>query len=236
MYMYGGVTVTENAIVTNQFTDTSGITTYTYVNTNGNYNAYGGIGLSKKFTKADFYLNYGIRYNSSKYSNFVNGVKNETNNYSPSANIGFNKGKEKKYDFNYWASVGYNISTSSINKAAETKYWTTEHNIDLTVYLPAKFEINNNVEANFRQKTAIFTTNNNVVLWNAYLGRKFFKNDKGLLKFSVYDLLNQNKGYQRQLTTNVITERNYNTIKRYFMLSFVWNFSKTAAGMPAPAQ
>ncbi len=236
IYMYGGVTVTENAIVTNQFTDTSGITTYTYVNTNGNYNAYGGIGLSKKFTKANFYLNYGLRYNSSKYSNFVNGVKNETNNYSPSVNVGFNKGKEKKYDFNYWVDVGYNISTSSINKAAETKYWTTNHNLDLTVYLPGKFEINNNVDASFRQKTTIFTTNNNVVLWNAYLGRKFFKNDKGLLKFSVYDLLNQNKGYQRQLTTNVITERNYNTIKRYFMLSFVWNFSKTAAGMPAPAQ
>src|SRR5699024_2768694 len=108
----------------------------------------------------------------------------------------------------------------------KTKYWTQDHNIDITVYLPAKFEVNSHVEGNFRQKTVVFNTNNNVVVWNAYIGRKFLKNDKGLLKFSVYDLLNQNKGYDRQLQTNVITERNYNTLNRYFMLSFVWNFSK----------
>jgi outer membrane beta-barrel protein len=235
-YLYSGISITSNAIVTNQFTDTSGITTYTYVNTNGNYNAYGGLGLSKKFTKADFYLNYGLRYNSSKYTNFVNGQKNETNNYNPSFNISLNKGKEKKYDINYWAEIGYNISTSSINTALKTKYWTQDHNLDLTVYLPAKFEVNSHVEANFRQKTVVFNTNNNVVVWNAYIGRKLLKNDKGLLKFAVYDLLNQNKGYDRQLQTNVITQRNYNTLNRYFMLSFVWNFSKTAAGMPAPGQ
>ena len=235
-YIYAGGSITSNAIVTNQFTDASGITTYTYVNTNGNYNAYGGLSFFKKFAKGDFNLNYGFRYSSGRYTNLVNGQKNETNNYNPSFNIGFNKGKDKKYDMNYWADIGYNISTSSINTALQTKYWNQNHNFDVTIYLPAKFEVNNHVEANFRQKTVVFNTNNDVVLWNAYVGRKFLKADKGILKFSVYDLLNQNKGYDRQLNTNVISERNYNTLKRYFMLSFVWNFSKTAAGMPVPNQ
>ena len=235
-YIYAGGSITSNAIVTNQFTDTSGITTYTYVNTNGNYNAYGGLSFFRKFAKGDFNLNYGFRYSSGQYTNLVNGQKNETNNYNPSFNIGFNKGKDKKYDINYWADIGYNISTSSINTALQTKYWNQNHNFDVTIYLPAKFEVNNHVEASFRQKTVVFNTNNDVVLWNAYVGRKFLKADKGILKFSVYDLLNQNKGYDRQLSTNVISERNYNTLKRYFMLSFVWNFSKSAAGMPAPNQ
>ena len=92
------------------------------------------------------------------------------------------------------------------------------------------------MHAELRQKTEIFNTNNNVVVWNGYIGRKFLKNDKGLLKFYVYDLLNQNKGYDRTINTNVITEKNYNTINRYFLLSFVWNFSKSAAGLPAPGQ
>jgi hypothetical protein len=72
-----------------------------------------------------------------------------------------------------------------------------------------------------------------VFLWNGYIGRKFLKNDKGLLKFYAYDILNQNKGYDRQVNTNVISERNYETLTRYFLLSFVWNFSKTPAGAPA---
>ena len=235
-YLYGGLSITSNAIVTNQVTNTNGITTYSYVNTDGNYNIYSGLSFFRKFTKANFNLNYGLRYSASRYSNFVNGEKNQTDNYNPSLNIGFNKGKEKKYDINYWADIGYNISKSSINTDLQTKYWTQSHHLEATVYLPKKVEINSEVNADLRQKTAIFNTNNNVVVWNAYLGRKFLKNDKGLLKFSVHDLLNQNKGYDRQLNTNVITERNYNTINRYFMLSFVWNFSKTAAGMPAPQQ
>ena len=235
-YLYGGLNITSNAIVTNQSTDKNGITTYSYVNANGNYNLYSGLSFFKKFNKANFNLNYGLRYNGSRYSNFVNGQKNQTDSYNPSLNVGFNKGKEKKYDINYWADINYNISKSSINTGLQTKYWSQSHHFEATVYLPKKFEINSEVNADFRQKTVIFNTNNNQVVWNGYIGRKFLKNDKGLLKFSVYDLLNQNKGYDRQLNTNVITERNYNTINRYFMLSFVWNFSKTAAGMPVPQQ
>ncbi|MBS1747742.1 MAG: TonB-dependent receptor family protein [Bacteroidetes bacterium] len=235
-FLYSGINITSNAIVTNQYTDTNGITTYTYVNTNGNYNMYGGINFFRKFKKGNFNLNYGLNYNASKYSNFVNGKKNETNNYNPGFNIGFNKGKEKKYDINYNFDFGYNISKSSINTSLSTKYWTQDHRLDLTVYLPWKLEFNNSVDANLRQKTVVFNTNNNVILWNAYIGRKLFKNDKGLIKFSVYDLLDQNKGYDRQLNTNTITENNYNSINRYFMLSFIWNFSKTAAGMPNQGQ
>ncbi|MBV9962647.1 MAG: TonB-dependent receptor [Parafilimonas sp.] len=235
-FMYGNINVTENAIVTNQRTGTNGITTYTYVNTNGNYNAWAGLNYFKKFTKADFNLNWGIHYNGSRYTNFVNGEKNQTNNYSPGIELGFNKQKEKKYNINYWASINYNVSKSSINTELQTKYWSQSHNLDFTVYLPKKFEINNEVHADLRQKTAAFNTNNNVVVWNGYIGRRFLKNDKGLLKFYVYDLLNQNKGYDREINTNVITEKNYETINRYFMLSFVWNFSKSAAGLPAPKQ
>jgi hypothetical protein len=235
-FMYGNVTVTDNAIVTNQRTIPGGITTYTYVNTNGNYNAYAGLNYFKKFTKADFSLNWGLNFNGSRYSNFVNGEKNRTDNYAPGFELGFNKSKEKKFNINYWGRANYNISTSSINEELKTKYWTQSHNLDFTVYFLKKFELNNEVHAELRQKTDIFNTNNNVVVWNGYIGRKFLKNDKGLLKFYVYDLLNQNKGYDRTINTNVITEKNYNTINRYFLLSFVWNFSKSAAGLPAPGQ
>jgi hypothetical protein len=234
-FMYGNVSITNNAIVTNQTTDTSGITTYRYVNTDGNYNAYAGLNYWKKFQKLNFDLNWGLNFNASRYSNFVNGAKNQTDNYAPGIQLGFNKSKEKKYNINYWANFNYNISKSSINPELKTKYWTQEHNINLTVYFLKKFELSNEVQGYLKQKTALLT-GNNVILWNAYIGRKFLKNDKGLLKFYVYDLLNQNRGYDREINTNVITEKNYNKLSRYFMLSFVWNFTKTAAGTPAPQQ
>ena len=66
-------------------------------------------------------------------------------------------------------------------------------------------------------------------LWNGYIGRKLLKNDKALIKFSANDILNQNKGYNRNIGTSQIEEKNYQTLTRYFMLSFVWNFSKNPA-------
>ncbi|HYK43644.1 MAG TPA: outer membrane beta-barrel protein [Parafilimonas sp.] len=232
-YMYGNMTVTENAIVTNQVTDTNGITYFRYVNTNGNYNSWMGLNYFKKFAKLDADFNWGINFNASRYNNFVNGVKNKTDNYAPGVQFGFNKSKEKKYNVNYWANFNYNISKSSINQEQQTKYWTQSHNVDVTIYLPWKLEVNNQLQADLRQKTETFINNNNVFLWNGYIGRKFLKNDKGLLKLYAYDILDQNKGYDRQVNTNVVTERNYETLTQYFLLSFVWNFSKTAAGTPA---
>jgi hypothetical protein len=60
------------------------------------------------------------------------------------------------------------------------------------------------------------------------------KNDMGRIRFSAFDILNQNNSFQRNATTNIVTERNYNTFRRYFMLSFIWNFSNN--GMKAPGQ
>ena len=101
-----------------------------------------------------------------------------------------------------------------------------EHNIDINIQLPWKLEFNQNIEISLREKTAMYDKNTNVVLWNAYLGKKFLKDDKGMIKISVNDLLNQNIGYSRFVNNSTITENNYQTIARYFQLSFIWNFSK----------
>jgi hypothetical protein len=50
----------------------------------------------------------------------------------------------------------------------------------------------------------------------------------------VNDLLDQNNGFNRNVSSSFITQNTYSTIKRYFMFSVVWNFTK--AGIPAPRQ
>jgi hypothetical protein len=99
-----------------------------------------------------------------------------------------------------------------------------------TVQLPGKMELNSETTFNLRQKTPVFPTNNNVILWNGYLARKLLKNDKAQIRFRVNDILNQNKGFSRNIGSASVTETTYQTISRYFMLSFVWNFSNNAAG------
>ncbi|NJN78714.1 MAG: hypothetical protein HC803_10650 [Saprospiraceae bacterium] len=48
--------------------------------------------------------------------------------------------------------------------------------------------------------------NQNYFLWNMSLGRKFLKNDRGDLRFKIYDLLNQNTSISRNITPAYIED------------------------------
>lgn len=230
IYLYGNFTTTSNAIVQSTNIDQNGKTIYQYINTNGNYNSYFGSGYGMKVKKFDFRFNVGLNFNTSQYTNLVNNVNNVTKNYAPGINYSFSKSKEKKFDIWYYGNTNYNYSTSSVNSSVKTNYWTQYHNLNINIQLPGKFELNNELEVNLRQKTVVFDNNNNVFLWNAYIGRKLLKDDKGMIKFSGYDILNQNKGYSRNISSSVMTQSNYQTLTRYFLLSFVWNFSRNPTG------
>jgi hypothetical protein len=94
------------------------------------------------------------------------------------------------------------------------------------VQLPWKLSVRTDISWNLREQTDIFNRNNNVIRWNASLGRKFLKGDKLELRANVYDILNQNLGYTRDAQGAYITESRYNTIRRYGMLNLIWVFSK----------
>jgi len=63
-------------------------------------------------------------------------------------------------------------------------------------------------------------------LINASLSKTFLKEDNLKLSLSGNDLLNQNVGFSRDINGNFITQSSYTTIKRYFMISLIWDFSK----------
>ncbi|HEY9258187.1 outer membrane beta-barrel protein, partial [Chitinophaga sp.] len=100
------------------------------------------------------------------------------------------------------------------------------------LFLPLKFTLHADMNCMIRQKTPVFTSNNNVAIVNAFLAKKFGKKDLVQLNFSMNDILNQNIGFDRSVSTNRITQSTYSTIGRYGLLSFIWNFNKLGAAAP----
>jgi len=145
-----------------------------------------------------------------------------------------NKDKEKKYSIGLSASATYTNSTSSVQKDVKTQYWSFDVNPNFDIYLPLKFQIHSDCNFSIRQKTDVFDNNTNVILWNAWVGKKFLKKDPLLIKVSANDLLNQNIGFNRTVNSNYISQNTYSTIRRFFLLSAVWNFNK--AGIKVPGQ
>ena len=219
---------TNNAFATKDFVDSLGRRVSQSINVDGNHNLSGYLDYGFKLFGANMGLNTNI--NSSKYVNVVNNKENITNsnNYSFGTYIG--KQVEKLYDNSISANATYTTSTSSIQKNAGTHYWTYNIRPDIDIFFPGKLQLHSDCNFIFRQKINEFDNNNNVIIWNAWIGKKLMKGDAMLIKASANDILNNNIGFNRTVNTNYITENTYSTIQRYFLLSVVWNFNKNGGG------
>lgn len=223
---------TANAISSRSFLDPAGKRTSQAINVNGNSNGriYSNIGF--KINPLDMRLGGGLTGGMNRYVNYVNDQYNVTRSSNVGVNLSASKGKEKKYQAYLDANADYNTSVSSVQDNLHTNYWTYNINPNVNIYLPLKIELHGDMNYMIRQKTPVFTTNNNAAILNASVAKKFGKKELIQLNFSMNDILNQNIGFDRSVQTNTITQTTRTTIGRYGMLSFIWNFNKLGAGAP----
>ncbi|HET6256127.1 MAG TPA: TonB-dependent receptor [Puia sp.] len=232
--IYGNIsyTFTSNAISSSLKVDSTGKQTTQSVNVTGNHSWNGWFGYGFKVKGPDLSLNFNGQLNQSNNVTIVNNFTNLTRSGSYTGGIGMWKSKEKKYEFYMNANVTYTTSKSTDDPGLVTKYFTYQINPGADIFLPWHLQIHGDAELNIRQKTPVFPTNNNVYLVNGWIGKKLLKNDQLMFKAAVNDLLNQNNGFNRNVSSSFITQNTYTTIKRYFLFSVVWNFTK--AGVPIP--
>jgi len=232
-----------NDISTNQTTNTlTGVNTTQFKNVDGDYSGYAYLGGGFKLKALD--MNVGLQANvatnhvtsgiTTITGPIISSATNVSNNNSYGIGPYFNYYKEGKYDFGFNPSVEYNVNTATISTFS-TKYWVFNASFNGSMQLPKKFEVGTTVDVMLRQKTIVFTSNNDVVKWNAFIGWKFAKKDQFEIRANVNDILNQNIGYSRTAQGAVITQNSYNTIRRYGMINLIWNFTHTPVGAPPPA-
>ncbi len=224
---------TLDAISTKQTITTQGTTT-TYVNVDGNYGGNFYMGGGFKLKKPAVYIGGSLSSSIYRTVSFINGETNISNNNNYSINPYFNFEKDDKYDFSYNPGFSYNDNKSSISKYS-SNYWTFDNEFSASYQITKKIEVASTINFSVRQKTAVFTGNNNVTLWNAHVSKKFLKKNQLELRLSARDILNQNKGYNRESQGGIITQNTYNTIRRYGMLNLIWNFTHTP-GAAAPKE
>ncbi|MFL9482737.1 outer membrane beta-barrel protein [Chitinophagaceae bacterium LWZ2-11] len=228
LFAFGSFGTTANAIENSTYTDSLGRTVSQFINTNGNYSYSGSLSWGYNFKKISSNLKLTYALTGSHSVNYVNFLKNTTVSNYQSVTFNFTTSKEKYYVMTT-AQFGYNHSVSSIRPDVKNDFLNMTYGVNGVVQLPFHFETSTDLNFYLRQKTPTFPTNNNVVLWNAYIAKKFLKNDKAQIRFTVNDILAQNRGFNRNTNGASVTESSYETIGRYCLLSFLWNFTKTTS-------
>jgi len=229
IWINGSFNPVHNAIVTSQEID-SGITRQHFVNAKGNYDYWFNASYNVKIKKIDLNVGAGINTNGGRYVNYVNGERSSTIRKSNGLELNMNKFKEEKFDLFIWNTFNYNTSESGTQKIS---YWSSSGNASLNVNITRKFLVGTDADLSFRQKTDAFTGDNNFVVWNANMSYKIFKKQNGVFRLEMNDILQQKRGYERTFNSNYVYERHYNTLGRYVLLSFTWNFTKNPGTPPA---
>ncbi len=229
IWLGGSYSFTTNPIVSDVTTDAStGKSTIRSANisakTPANFYLYADVGRKIKGIDLSVGLNLGLD-GSSSY-NYINSELNNTKNYSYQGGISLSKYVDKKYSFYGRFGPTYTISRASIGTLGNSDGWGLSGYLSGGVKLPAKFEINSDAQYEYKGTTQTFNETFTRLLWNASFAKKFFKSENLKLSLTVNDLLNQNVGFDRTAYNGNITQSSYTTIKRYFMFSVSWDFTK----------
>lgn len=230
LFAFASYTATQNAIV-NSDVISNGSRVSTPVNASGVYNINGNIDRGFRWKALNTRVGLGLFANYNHAVNFINGEKNNTGNFSIAPRLTANYTYKELLDINLEARISYNDADYSLQPVLNNKYWRQVYDLDITVTLARGLTIS--TDATYTAYTGRSTGyNTNVALWNAAISKQVFKNKKGEIKLSAFDLLQENIGIDRNGNANYIEDVQYKILQRYFTAGFNYNLQRPTKGGP----
>jgi hypothetical protein len=221
------VSTTGNKIVNSIDSLNRAVTISRPVNLDGAYNvsAFSSLGFPiKKLKGSNVNLTTIVNYN--RDISMIYKEKNLTHRLLLTQSFGFNYNK-KKFDMGVTGGLTYNNARYSLQENLNTEYFTQTYTADFSytfkkdIIASTDFDllINTGRSEGF---------NESIPMWNASLSKQFLKNKAAELKFTVLDILNQNKAITRTIGENYFEDNKTNVIRRYFLISFTYNLNRMA--------
>lgn len=217
---------TQNKIVSYDKINSLGVDSVLPVNVNGVYNMNASLsyGFPVHFLKGT--LDFSSNISTYHGKQFVNALDNTINTITVGPQVRLGMSPTDKLNLTLSSSFNYSKTTYSIPSARNSKYLTQNYDIDFDwqfakgfiVATDLNYRINNQYTTDFNSK---------VPLWNASISKQMLNFNRGELKFSVKDILNENIGINRNANQNYIEDSRVNSLRRFFMLSFTYNLTKT---------
>lgn len=234
LFLFFNMLATQNKIVNYDIVDLqTGIRRTKPVNVNDVYNLNGSISYSMpaRFLKGSVEVSSNIGYNKGKQ--FINTVGNTIKTLSLGPEIRLDMNPYDKLNLGIGASYNYNKAKYSLQSSLNNNYLSQEYNASADWQLPKNFFLSTEFTYTINsQRAAGF--NLKVPIWNASISKQFLKYNRGEIKLSSFDLLNRNTGVSRNASQNYIEDREVNTLRRFFLLSFTYSLSKSGLNNGGP--
>lgn len=228
VWLYSSVYRQKNMSINQQTIRSDGSQTVTVVNRDGRPGYNMNIGFNKRFRKMK---DWQIFFSSSVYG-YYNQNLNLLNNAEGWQNT-FNRGIyenifldwKEKMTLNIGA--GYSVSDTKYNYDDFRKVHAGNFNLNNSLIVRPLGQLTWETKQDFYYNTQIAPgLKKGVNVISTSVAMRMFKKDRGELKFTVYDLFNQNVSIYRTTGTNSINDVQNNTLNRYFLVTYSIKFNK----------
>ncbi|MCM1110179.1 MAG: outer membrane beta-barrel protein [Clostridium sp.] len=227
--LMGDFGLTQNAIVSmTTFDNTTGGQTTTYRNVNGVWNGriMNMVSMPFRDKRWQFSNNLFVMYN--RQIGFNNGLRNASQsvNFNESPSLAF---RPDNLEFELRPRYSLQYTANTLNTTGNNLVHSYGASFHAYYYTPIGLVIDTDVEFSGTSGYAA-GYDRNQWMWNASLSYQFLHDKSATLSLKVYDLLQQRSNISRNVTANYIDDTRYNSLTRYFMLSFSWRFNTFGKG------
>jgi hypothetical protein len=191
------------------------------VNVNGYYSIRNFLTYGSLVKAIKTNVNTSIGYSYVNTPGIVNGKNNTSKSNIYTANLNLSSNVSQYVDFNVSLSANYNKVKNTLQPSLNQNYTTYNSSAQINLLSKTGWFLQNDI--NNQTNTGLTNgLNQSIWLWNAGIGKKFLKDQKGELKLSVFDLLHQNQSIQRTVSETGITDAQNVVLTQYFMLTFTY--------------
>ncbi|MFD2919622.1 outer membrane beta-barrel protein [Terrimonas rubra] len=228
LYLNGNIS--EDAVIRQRTINENGVQVSSPVNTDGVWRGQMSASMRKQYKYGS---KWKISAGPSIYATYNQSLVLLNQNRSTTRNFMFNPGVnasinwDDKIELNPRYGPAWSKASYEDNIYPGLELWRHTAATDLIVRMPKKIVWETSLDYNYNPQVAA-GLQKNIYRWNAAVNFLFLKQDKGQLKLSVFDILNQNNTVYRNIAENFITDTEILSLRRYFLLTFTYNIRNFA--------
>ncbi|HZV68966.1 MAG TPA: outer membrane beta-barrel protein [Saprospiraceae bacterium] len=221
-FVSAGTGYTKNKIITSRTIDLQSVETSKPVNIDheSRMNLNASFGRPVKLIHSRFTLNANATLSSTQ--NLIDAELNDLNKWTRTGGLTISNLNSEVLEYNFGGSWTFTDSYYKTNDALNQNTLLHNYFINVTLTVWKKWKLEGSYDYNLYTSSS-FAENQSLPLMKASISRFILPKDRGQIKLSIFDVLDENRGLSRNSDINYIEEIRTNSIGRYVMLSFVYS-------------
>ena len=151
-------------------------------------------------------------------------LKNQTNNLTLGENISLNY-RQEYWDIRINGNINYTHQENKYMDVNSPNTFNFSYGVESNGNFNNGWGYSTNISMSSRRGYASKEANSNELVWNAQISYRFLKGRSATISLQAYDILNNRKNFNRNISANGRTDRWTQTVNSYVMAHFIYRFN-----------